>query len=141
MFSLKPSPCLPVCAELATGRDRKVAAAAIATRLRYLSTDLTAWWPSPTGKQARLVLDGLVVGFWRNDSGLYFRIDAVCGGRPLMTGYLRPERYGTLDEGRLQIMSWRRGWERSLFARVTCELRPVETHSLRAEQVFPETLN
>lgn len=106
---------IPRSADQAAGRNRAIAASAIAVRLRYLAGNECRWGVFPSGKMADLIVGSLVVGFWINNSGLYFRIDHIAGGAPLMSGYLDPKRRGEYDNGHLQVMSWRRGWERELF--------------------------
>ena len=106
---------LPRSADQAAGRNRAVAAYAIAVRLRDLAGNECTWRVGPSGKKAGLIVGSLIVEFWINDSGLYFRIDHIAGGAPLMSGYIDPKRRGQYDNGHLQVMSWRRGWERQLF--------------------------
>lgn len=114
-------------ADVAAGRSRHAAATAIAARLRDLYDAAAVWTSSPTGSKAHLRVHRLVVCFWINDSGIFFRIDDQDGGTPLMSGYLDSGRYPEHDGGSLQIMSWRRGWERSLFAPVSGQLRAIVT--------------
>lgn len=106
-------------ADQAACRNRKVAACAIAARLRHLAGQECFWTQSPTGPKAGLVVGDVFVCFWLNDSGLYFRVDDIAGGPPLMSGYIDPERGGTYDQGHLSIASWRRGWERQLFGPIS----------------------
>lgn len=48
-------------------------------------------------------------------TGTCFRIDGRAGGPPLMSGYIDPHPAGKYANGKLHVMSWQRGWERSLF--------------------------
>lgn len=125
----------------AEGRNRMVAAAAIAERLRDLASGRIDWTRSSTGAKAHLRSDRLVLFFWLNEAGLYFRIECRYSGRPLMSGYVDLRQYGKHDEGRLQIMSWRRGWERSLFGTFSCGLQRFGPVGSVVECGQPETVH
>lgn len=104
----------------ATGRSRKVAAKMIADQIRKIAAgaifDNTMWPPT-----AELWVGRLGLTLSRTEAGTYFRIDGD-GRGPLMSGYLDPRPAGHYDDGRLHVMSWRRGWEAELFS---TDIRPL----------------
>lgn len=102
-------------ADAATGKNRRIAAKAIARQLRKLSDSseytIVGSWP-----HAEARLRSLLVFFCKLPEGLYFRVHGGGVRRALMTGYIDPVHPGNYAELGLHVMSWRRGWERELFA-------------------------
>lgn len=99
----------------AIGRNRRLAAKAIGARLRKLSSTARygtiGAWPS-----VDLSVGALNVFLSKTRHGLYFGIHHPDDRRPQMTGYIDPIRPGNYPELGMHVMSWRRGWERELFA-------------------------
>lgn len=101
--------------QIATGRSRKAAAVVILTQLRHILARCELK-PSMWGGWAADVEQGdLSISFHRVQTGTCFRIDGRAGGPPLMSGYIDPRPAGKYADGKLHVMSWKRGWESSLF--------------------------
>lgn len=109
-------------ADDAVGRDRRRAARVITHRLRELaaSADFRVQHP---GRVVDLRVGGLSVCLAYTAYGMYFRIDGQ--GSILMSGYVDPAPPGQYDEGRLHVMSWKRGWEGELFRTASQRPHPV----------------
>jgi hypothetical protein len=99
--------------QLAMGRDRTTASAIIFSKLQE------ALAARPLARHLRAETGALIgqigVIFIESPEGLYFRMGSR--GDIGMTGYIDPRRRpGRYADGRLEPMTWRRGWEWKLFA-------------------------
>jgi len=113
----------------AKSRGRNEALSVIVPRLRELYQQSTCLQDKENGRIFNQVtVDGLVLTFTPNSAGMYFRIDDYPQGRYalVMSGYLDPTPPGKYLNGKLHLMSWKRGdWITRLFSAPTPGETPI----------------